>query len=646
LNKIIILISSFILFSCNQNEKSIVFKKKSIPIDSVLYYYRLSKDKSISLKQRKVAINVAYKTLLNNPEDTLLAKILYQKNILHFQNKDYDSLLFFHEKIKKLPAKNKYYLGKQYYLVAYYFNVVEKKIDSAFYNYNISRNYFQQIKDSSWVGITLVQMGTIQKEQADYFGSKETVTEALQYLNRKNDINYIASSYNTLAINHRKLFNYKDAIKYYIKAENITKSKVDKLAIQNNLATTFIDGKEYNKAIALLKNVIADSLTISNKKIYSRVLDNLAYTQWLNGRTTVEQDLKKALTIRVNNNDKRGLMASYSHLGEFYSRTNTSEASLYLDSVIKISKTLKNPKAEKDAIKQLILLAPKNIQLKDRYLFLQDSLYKRELQVKTQFAKYKYDDKLKQESILRLQKEKAEEKLKATEQKNQKILAISGLVVLFLITSFIVYFFIQRSKRLKQKNKTAKLEATYETEAELSRKLHDDFGGKLNHAMLLVQNNTDKGELLDSLETLYNQSRNFSRVINEVETGVNYKNELLQMLNNYTTKKNKLILIGSKEIEWNTINALTKTTLHKVLRELMINMAKHSQATIVTLSFKKMNNILQINYSDNGIGATENAVNTKNGLRNTEKRINAIGGTIIFETEKEKGFRAEIKTPN
>ena len=50
-------------------------------------------------------------------------------------------------------------------------------------------------------------------------------------------------------------------------------------------------------------------------------------------------------------------------------------------------------------------------------------------------------------------------------------------------------------------------------------------------------------------------------------------------------------------------------------------------------------------YSDNGKGASHEALQLKNGLRITEKRIEAIGGSISFETEEQSGFTSHIKIP-
>lgn len=614
--------------------------------DSINLYYKKSLDTNLSLFEKQQEINKALQFAKSIKKENLYSRVLYQKNNLHLSSQEYDSLSIYNHVLNKHALKIKDYtmLSYQYYLMGYYHSEITKIPDSAFSNYNLSKNYFLKIKDSSWVGRNLLNIGTIEKDQNDFFGSKETLTEALHYLRPNVDLKYISDCYNVLATDHRKLSNYSDAIDYYLLALKSTNSSKEKLSYKNNLAATHIDNQEYNKAISLLNSISNDSLLINNKIEYARVLDNLAYAKWLSGINIREREFQNPLKIRVQNNDKRGQLASYTHLGEYSSKTNTKRAKTYFDSVIQLSKTIKKPGAEKDALKFLMPLQPKNVELRDRYVFLQDSLYAQELKVKTQFAKYKYDDKLKQEDILRLEKENAEQELKVIKQRNQKILTYAIGVPLFLLLGFLTYFFVQRSKRLKDKNKTAKLEATFETEAALSRKLHDDFGGKLNHAMLLLQNGADSIEVLDLVDGLYNQSRVFSREINDVDTGPNFKDFLFGMMGNYS-KNTKLIVSGSTDVDWLKISPLSKKTLFKVLQELMINMQKHSNANLVSFAFQQTKKTLKVTYADDGAGASSEELNLKNGLWNTEKRIEAIGGTIIFDSEKGSGFEVQIGIP-
>ncbi|MCL5246502.1 hypothetical protein M4I21_11820 [Cellulophaga sp. 20_2_10] len=568
---------------------------------------------------------------------------------MHFALQEYDSLMFYsnlhinHSKYKK----GKTNLGNTYYLKAYYFNAIANNIDSAFVNYNLSKNQYKAFNDSSLIGKNLISMGMIQKNKSDFFGSKETITEALHYLKPNKDSTTVALAYSTLAGNHRKLLNFDDAELYYKKAFSLATNPETILKYKNNLAASYIDNKEYPKAIALLTKVHKDPLTKIEEKQAARVLDNLTYAKWLSGsKDNIEADLLNALQQRTKHKDLKGKIASYTRLGEFYTSTDPKKASAYLDSVIALSRVIKNPKAEKDALGFLIRVHPKNIDFRDRYLFLQDSLYANDLKVKTQFAKYKYDDTLKGESILRLEKEKAQNELELTQQRVQKQRYSIGIMVLLLGLCFVFYFYIQRNKRLKQQNKLDKLQATLETEAQLSRKLHDDFGAKINHAMVLVQNNTETTKVLDTLEDLYKQSRDFSREINDVDTGDNYKDHLYGMLQQNNNPDIKLVITGGKNIDWTIVNKINKTVLYKVLRELLINTSKHSKATAINISFKQTPKNLEVICSDNGIGASKKALNTKNGLLNTEKRIKAINGTIIFETKKDKGFKTLIKISN
>ncbi|KAA1244895.1 sensor histidine kinase [Aquimarina sp. RZ0] len=117
------------------------------------------------------------------------------------------------------------------------------------------------------------------------------------------------------------------------------------------------------------------------------------------------------------------------------------------------------------------------------------------------------------------------------------------------------------------------------------------------------------------------------------------------MLQNYTQTKVQLILRRLDKIDCTSTDKTVKITVYRVLQELMTNMQKHSQASLVVLVFTIEDNALLIKYSDNGMGIDLNDQKSKNGLRNTEKCIQAIGGTLIFTEVKGKGCIAEIDIP-
>ena len=74
-------------------------------------------------------------------------------------------------------------------------------------------------------------------------------------------------------------------------------------------------------------------------------------------------------------------------------------------------------------------------------------------------------------------------------------------------------------------------------------------------------------------------------------------------------------------------------------------MKKHSQATLVSLTFKNFEKKIVIIYSDNGVGAYNRSIILKNGLQNVENRIKTINGNIIFDSNSKTGFKLSFNFP-
>lgn len=432
-----------ILVSCVPSDKGgtrVVSDKN----DSINIYYTRSIGKDVSLEEKRESIDRALFLARDLEADSILGKLMYKKSSLLFQAGDYDSLVAYHDSFITMRSQfdNPRIRASQYYLMGYYYDRVRSDYSKVFENYSAAKSQFELAKDSSWTGKCLLFMGVIQKNQNDFFGSKETVTEALQFLRESHDSTEIVQCYGLLATNHRKLLNFEDAIFYYSKAIKNSNSKDDRVAFENNLAATYIDDGRYEEAIVLLDKIMGNTALDSTPVVYARILDNLSYAQWLSVNRDVEEALQKALQFRKVKNDIRGQIASYTHLGEYFMEKRPQVSRAYLDTVIQLAQRIKVPRAETDALKFLMQISPENVKLRDRYIFLIDSLDAKETMVKTQFAKYKYDDKLKQESILRLEKENAEQALLATEERSKKTMSYLGSIVLLLGLSFAIYFLV------------------------------------------------------------------------------------------------------------------------------------------------------------------------------------------------------------
>jgi hypothetical protein len=71
--------------------------------------------------------------------------------------------------------------------ISYYKKAKSLSGDSAYYYYNLAKNAYLDIKDSSGVGRSLVNMAIIQQENGDYYGSIESSVEGNKYLKNIND---------------------------------------------------------------------------------------------------------------------------------------------------------------------------------------------------------------------------------------------------------------------------------------------------------------------------------------------------------------------------------------------------------------------------------------------------------------------------
>lgn len=518
-----------------------------------------------------------------------------------------------------------------------------KKFDSAFFYYNKSKELFELENDSVYIPYCFNKIAEIQQIYGDYNGSEETLTELLKYDNPL----YNASAYNLLGVVAKEHKNYDDGIEYYTKAFNTTKNKVDKQSPLNNIANVYVQKGQPLKAIsileAILKTGLLNSDTFQIKK--ARVIDNLGYAYFKQNRITDGLlYLNKGVELRNKINDAYGSIESYLHLAEFYQNQNLKKSNDY---ALKAYKNATTYKSIDERLEALSFLMSNNItQGRNKYavqfIALNDSITKVRNNAKNQFAKIKYDSKKEKDENQQLKIEKAENLLQLEREKYQKILFIFGISMLLMSIIFLIRYY-------RTKNKIEKQQATYDTETRIAKKLHDELANDVFQTMSFaktqdLQKSDKKEVLLDNLDKIYVRTRNISRENSEIDTEAGFETVIKQMLTEYENESVRVIIKDNHDINWDKIQTEVKVALYRVLQELMVNMRKHSQASLVVIGFEDKNNTIQIMYSDNGVGISRQ-LNIKNGLQNVENRIQAVKGTITFETESNNGFKLSFSLP-
>ncbi len=519
-----------------------------------------------------------------------------------------------------------------------------QKFDSAFHSYNRSKILNEAEKDSASVAYTLIQMAHTQQTSGDYVGSEKNLIEALSFMQQNSA--YKSAAHNLLGISSKELFNYKDALYYYNKAKTGTNDSLSRMAFENNIATVYIKMKKYDSSIKILETILNSSIlnTINTRKV--RVLDNLGYCYFKTNRNSEGlQLMTKSLSIRKNNKDFYGSIESNLHLAEYYQGLNSQYAKSYAEEAYITATKLNSVDERLRSLSFLIFNTSKKgtANYASDYIRLNDSIIKVRNNARDQFIKIKYDSDQNREENLNLKAQKAENALLLEQQKNRNLLLYLVVGIIIMISVFITNLLLARNKR-------EKIKASYNTEIRIAKKLHDELANDVYHTMAFAETqdlstSQNKELLLSNLDTIYSRTRNISRENSTIETGTLFVSHLKEMMSGFNTDKVNVLTNGMESIDWLTIESNKKIIVYRVLQELLVNMKKHSQCSLVVLTFKKIGNKLQIDYTDNGIGTTLEQLNLKNGLQNVENRIQAIKGTITFDTKSDKGFRVHFIFP-
>ncbi|MBC7848063.1 MAG: ATP-binding protein [Flavobacterium sp.] len=519
------------------------------------------------------------------------------------------------------------------------------KYDSSYYYFSKAKSLCDIQKDTTEIIYSILQLAYIEQNQGNYSGCESTFLEAFPYLKNNPKPNHHWALYSIIGLNYLLTLDYKLALYYYNQALRLKTNQFRKACIKNNIAVVYMEMQNYHKAIQLLVPLTLEKEITNRPEEFSKILNNLGYSYFKIGNQKGIGYMNQALKIRKQIKDDWGMAGSYIYFSEYHRKNNPKLAKRYAQIAFEKATKVNNPDDRLESLKLLIQNSTGN-QLKKfslDYIRINDSLVKARQKAKNQFAKIKYDSKLDKEENLKLKTQKAETALELEKQKNQNII-LNFLVITGILSTIFLYYY------LKAINKKEKFQTSYETETRIAKKLHDELANDVYHTMAFAETqdlstNQNKESLLNNLDAIYSRTRNISKENSSVDTGSKYVEGLKEMISGFNTSTITILVNGMDSIDWLTLEHNKKIIVYRVIQELLVNMKKHSQCSLAVISFKKNENKLQIDYSDNGIGAVLEKINSKNGLQNVENRIHSINGIITFDTKSNKGFKTSFIIP-
>ncbi|MDQ6532067.1 hypothetical protein [Flavobacterium sp. LHD-85] len=348
-------------------------------------------------------------------------------------------------------------------------NYVKENFNTAFYEFNKSKALFETLKDSANISYILIQMATIQQINGDYYGSKETVTEALPYA--KKNKNHTACINNRLGVADKELSLYNDAIFYYKEAINNYTDNLEKQGPIQNIAAVYIQQKKYDKAIPILDSLLhslsnedlKEKATLYDKSI---LLDNLGYAYYKKGLDEKGILLmSEGLKTRIKSADTYGSIESYLHLADYYSEKDKKKSDENALAAYTISTKLNSVDERLEALQILISNdnTPNTAKYTQKYFTLNDSIIKVRNNFKNKSAKIKYDAKKEKDENEKLRLEKAENQLSLQRAKYLKIVSVIVFAFLVILIFILIRYY-------KNKNKAIEFKTSYNTETRIAKK--------------------------------------------------------------------------------------------------------------------------------------------------------------------------------
>lgn len=665
MKQIVILFSFFYLIGCKSDEsKSVIQKKLDL-------YFEKSSDVNIDKEIRLKFIDSAkYLIQKEDNQDSLAIKNYFKVANRYFILLKYQEYKEVTNKILEISELNNDSVNSakaEYYLGDYYLSM--SKNDSAYYYYLEAEKKYETIKDRENLANTILHKAYVLQYEKDFIGSEIETIKVLNIAKELKDEILIYNCYVNLGSSLSGLGNYEKALEYHqkslsqireIKDENY-KPLLQAQAV-NNIGFVYLNLSKFKEA----SEIFAEGLKIKNLKeiqpvLYSSLLDNYAYSRFKINKNEGLKDFKAALDLGDEINDVYSRINIRIHLVEYYlSKKDTPIALQYNEEANRLAKESNYNKEVLQTLDFFTKLKPKEgLKYAKEYIKLSDSLQQQERLTRNKLARIEYET----DEII-VEKE-------AISNQFRIILIGSLLVFSFGILFYIILYLRSKHKELlfsqeqqKANEEIYKLmldkqdeidEVKKKEKLRISQELHDSVMNKLAGTRLnlfvLTKRRDDETiqKCIEHINGIQNIEKEIRTIAHELHneaflTKGSYSSLLEQLLQNqketYQTEC-ECNIASDDAIE--SISALIKMNVYRIIQENLNNINKHAKATKISLSLYIKEGFLYLSIIDNGVGFKVSKSKSGIGLKNMESRAESINGKLRISSEENKGTKVQLK---
>ena len=495
-------------------------------------------------------------------------------------------------------------------------------------NYFKALKIYEKLKKNNGIGSILGNIGEVYAMKSDAKNAEIYLTKGLKYLSiKKGAYSYLIQSHN-LANFYGMNGDFEKALKIDnegIALSDSLKSEKMKTKFLNNKANCFMySGKLDSAKIYFDASMIIDLKYKETMYIADTYANYAQLALFKNDFLEAEKQIQKAIAIQKNSNLKPDLANSYEILKNIYLKQNKN---------IEVIKT-----------QELIF---KN--------------YKELISEKKEAALSEYN------VVYETQEKEKQLILKDADAKKRNQLLI-GLVI-FSIFIGLFGFLIYRQQKLKNTQQTQAFELKQainqiETQNKLqsqrlaiSKDLHDNIGAQLTFIISSVETakfapeieNTKLGNKLTQISNFTKDTiielRDTIWAMNSNEIGFE---DLQIRISNFIEKANDAVENSNFKFNIDAnfndvkLSSIAGMNIYRTIQEAINNALKYAKADTISVSIDKLEDQINIEIADNGIGFDKDVIIEGNGLQNMQKRIEEIGGNFELKSEIEKGTVIKI----
>ena len=235
------------------------------------------------------------------------------------------------------------------------------------------------------------------------------------------------------------------------------------------------------------------------------------------------------------------------------------------------------------------------------------------------------------------------------------LLIVLGLIGLGILIQTL--FAREKRKRLRQM-KQLKEQEQQKVREQTAADFHDELGNKLTRISLLaevLQQKTDpadeeKRQIIDQIQSnargLYTGTKEIIWSLSKESDNLKDVLFIIQQtgVELFSNTNVQFELTGQDTIDADIkIPAGYNRDIIMIFKELMNNSMRHSNATQVTIEYRKEDrNTVGIHFTDNGNGFDEKVVEKGNGLNNIKRRAEKIGGSFRISSSEGLGTACSL----